>query len=120
MKPMTRIPLSLSGGCQCGEVRYQLVLLPKALYACHCTECQRQSSAGFGMSLPVPRTGFSLTKGQVEIWVRTAASGRTVECAFCRQCGTRLFHAPQSNQEIVNIKPGTLDDTSWLKPVAHL
>ena len=120
MTPKNKYSLPLSGGCQCGRVRYRITAPPIALYACHCTECQKQSSAGFGMSLPVPRTGFEVSTGQVEIWARTAASGRTVECAFCRKCGTRLYHAPTRNQEIVNVKPGTLDDTAWLNPVAHL
>ena len=31
-----------------------------------------------------------------------------------------LFHAPARNPKIINIKPGTLDDTGWLEPVGNL
>ena len=110
----------MTGGCQCGAIRYEISVMPKTLYACHCTECQRQSSAGFGMSMPVDKEGFKLLNGKPKIWERSSASGRKVGCAFCPTCGTRIFHAPERNQSIVNIKPGTLDNTKWITPVAHL
>ncbi|MEM7535585.1 MAG: GFA family protein [Chloroflexota bacterium] len=115
-----RVPLPLQGGCQCGKVRYEVTMMPLTLYACHCTECQRQSSSGFGMSMPVERAGFRVIHGSPHEWTRSSASGRVVACVFCANCGTRLFHAPSRNPSIVNIKPGTLDDTSWLTPVGHL
>ncbi|MBW4663065.1 MAG: GFA family protein [Chroococcus sp. CMT-3BRIN-NPC107] len=31
-----------------------------------------------------------------------------------------MFHNPARNPQITNLKPGTLDDTSWLKPVGNL
>ncbi|HZR83956.1 MAG TPA: GFA family protein [Candidatus Binatia bacterium] len=116
----TRIPLPLAGGCQCGAVRYEIAEAPITLYACHCTECQRQSSSAFGMSMPVPRSGFAVTRGEPALWQRAGDSGRVVRCAFCPTCGTRLFHMPERNPAIVNVKPGTLDDTRWLEPVGHL
>jgi hypothetical protein len=39
---------------------------------------------------------------------------------FCRACGTRLSHEASRRPQTVNVKPGTLDDTSWLWPVAHI
>jgi len=47
-------------------------------------------------------------------------SDREVICFFCGDCGTRLFHNPARNPKITNVKPGTLDNTSWLKPVGNL
>ena len=108
-----------TGGCQCGHIRYELHAKPLTLYACHCTECQRQSSSAFGMSMPVPREVIKILKGKPKQWSRSAASGRSVVCFFCGDCGTRLFHQPSRNDKITNIKPGTLDDTSWLSPVAN-
>jgi len=120
MTGKTKVPLPLLGGCQCGACRYEITERPLTLYVCHCTECQRQSGSGFGMSMPVPRAGFTLTRGEPAEWARTADSGRTVNCAYCRDCGTRLFHAPARNPTAVNVKPGTLDSTGWLVPVGHL
>ena len=70
--------------------------------------------------MPVARTAFNIETGTPKYWERTAASGRVVACASCPECGTRLFHAPARNTEIVNVKPGTLNNTNWLSPVAHV
>lgn len=43
-----------------------------------------------------------------------------MECSFCPNCGTRLFHKVLGQSEVLSIKPGTLNDTTWLKPAAHI
>jgi len=108
------------GGCQCGGVRYRLEGEPVALAVCHCAECQRQSGSAFGMSLIVPKDAFRLLSGEPKTFSRKADSGRIVECAFCGTCGTRIYHAPSYMADTLNIKPGTLDDTSWLAPSIHV
>lgn len=120
MTERTTVPLPLTGGCQCDSTRYEISEMPLTLYACHCTECQKQSSSGFGMSMPVPKSRFSVIAGEPKSWERIAESGNIVSCYFCSVCGTRLFHRPARNGQIVNVKPGTLDDTKWLNPVGHL
>ena len=42
--------LPQGGGCQCGAVRYEISGPPRVVYACHCTECQRQSGAAFALA----------------------------------------------------------------------
>jgi hypothetical protein len=113
------MPAPYTGGCQCGAIRYEIHAEPLTLYVCHCTECQKQSSSAFGMSMTLPRTALKITQGSPKSWQRKAESGRDVACLFCGQCGTRLFHNPARNPDIVNVKPGTLDDTRWLKPAGH-
>jgi hypothetical protein len=72
------------------------------------------------MSLTVPEESFRLTSGTPKMWRRSSASGNAVNCAFCSECGSRIFHQPERVAGTVNIKPGTLDDTSWLDPAGHL
>ncbi|MBE9098950.1 GFA family protein [Vacuolonema iberomarrocanum] len=109
-----------AGGCQCGQIRFEIRAEPLTLYACHCKECQKQSSSAFGMSMSVPRDAIVILQGTPKQWTRGADSGREMSCLFCGECGTRLFHNPSRNSKITNVKPGTLDDTSWLKPVGNL
>lgn len=109
-----------AGGCQCGQIRYEIWAEPLTLYACHCRECQKQSASAFGMSMPVPRASIVILQGQPKEWKRVSDSGREVSCLFCGECGTRLFHNPARNPAITNVKPGTLDDTRWLKPAGNL
>jgi hypothetical protein len=113
------IALPLTGGCQCGAVRYEVTAPPLTVYACHCTECQRLSASAFGMSMPVPRGAVRITKGTPKRWSRTADSGNLVSGLFCGDCGCRLIHETCGNDAVVVVKPGTLDDTSWLRPVGH-
>ncbi len=108
------------GGCQCGAVRYRVVGEPVVLAVCHCSECQRQSGSAFGMSLIVPKKSFQLLSGETKTFTRKAASGRNVACVFCPECGTRVYHVPGLPGDNLNIKPGTLDDRSWLAPALHV
>jgi hypothetical protein len=112
--------LPLTGGCACGRYRYRVAGPPRTLYACHCTACQRQTGSAFGMSLPVARADFAWDGPEPARWVREAASGRQVGARFCTGCGVRLVHEPARDPALVNLKPGTLDDPGWLRPVAHL
>lgn len=117
---VNRIDLPMTGSCQCNRHRYTISALPLTLYACHCTDCQTQSTSAFGMSMPIPRNAVSCDFDMLGTWERTAASGRIVKARYCTACGTRLFHEPARNPGIINVKPGTLDDTAWLQPVGHL
>ena len=66
---------------------------------------QRQSGSAFGMSLTVRKDDFRILKGALKSFTRTADSGRLVTCAFCPECGTRIYHEPHYRKDSVNIKP---------------
>lgn len=113
--------LPLTGGCQCGAVRYALHAEPMTLYACHCTECQRQTGGSFALSMVVPREALTLTAGTPRSWRRVVeANGHVIHCLFCGDCGSRLYHHPERAPAIAILKPGTLDDTTWMRPIGHI
>ena len=105
-----------TGGCQCGFVKYELSGSPGSLSVCHCTECQKQSASAFGMSLNVDMDSFQLRSGQLKSFEVVCDSGRTKTCAFCPECGSRIYHLTESS---MSIKAGTLDDVSALTPTVH-
>ena len=70
------------------------------------------------MSLPLPRSGFRITKGEARFWTRFGDSGRPIKCAFCSDCGTRLWDEPEP--EIVVIKAGSLDDAIDISGAIHI
>jgi len=35
----------MTGGCQCGAIRYEIMSFPLLLYTCNCTDCQRQTGS---------------------------------------------------------------------------
>jgi hypothetical protein len=104
-----------TGRCQCGSVRYVVTTEPIRLLACHCKECQRQSGSAFGMSMPVKKDNMTVT-GLTKQFRRMADNGNEVTGVFCPECGVRIYHALQSAPDVLALKPGTLDDTSWLRP----
>ena len=109
------------GGCQCGALRYEVDLSQvQTLYCCHCRECQKQSSSGFGMSMVVPSIAFRVTQGTPQGWSRQAESGRKVEGFHCPTCGSRVFHNSSRGGDFTNLRAGSLDDTKGLRPVGHL
>jgi hypothetical protein len=116
--------LPQSGGCQCGAVRYEISATPRVVYACHCTECQRQSGSAFGMGLVVNEAQFRLARGTPRRFDHVTESGRRAEAWFCSNCGTRVFGSPRegaSGEGAMRIvRAGTLDDISWLRPSIHV
>ncbi len=107
---------SITGGCQCGEVRYRLTGEPVFLAVCHCLECQRQSGSAFGMSLRMRVEDVDLHQGTLKRWSRASDMGADVTGCFCGTCGTRIWHEPTAAPGFVHIKPGTLDDPSRVWP----
>lgn len=114
------MPAPYSGGCQCGAVRYQVTVEPLTLYRCHCTDCQKQSGSAFGLSMVVPIEGFVIVQGAPNSFQKIAESGNPSTCHYCPSCGTRLYHQRDANPGVCVVKPGTLDDTSWLAPIGNM
>lgn len=115
-------PESRVGGCQCGNIEYQLHGEPRMLYACHCTDCQKQSASAFGMSLIVDPGQIEFLRGedQLKYWDTRGEDATLKRCAFCPNCGSRIFHGKEDPDEPISIKAGSLDDTDWLQPIAHI
>jgi hypothetical protein len=109
------MPAPYAGGCQCGSLRYVLNAEPIRLVACHCKECQRQSGSAFGMSMSVKETSLTMT-GPTKRFTRIADSGNVNTGVFCPDCGVRVYQIPQYTKGLLVLKPGALDDTSWLRP----
>ena len=69
--------------------------------------------------MPVWTRDFRILQGQPKGWRRNSPSGADVTSWFCGECGARLYGERQGRPQIMNLRAGTLDDTSWLTPLAH-
>lgn len=72
------------------------------------------------MSLAVPRAGLRVTRGAVNFWSRPTDSGRRIRCAFCPDCGSRLWHETEGEQELITIKAGSLDQPVDASAAIHI
>jgi hypothetical protein len=111
--------MTLTGGCQCGAVRYEITAEPVAVYVCHCRECQRQSASAFGVSVIVPARAFALVQGDVGTWRRPTDRGGVLDCLFCVACGSRIRHTAPG-EATVSVKGGSLDQSVDLRLASHI
>lgn len=109
--------LPLRGGCQCGACRFEIGQAPITFYVCHCSECRAQSASAFGISVLVPHGAVRLTSGEPASWSRAADSGGRMECRFCPDCGTRLWH---EGDRATSVKGGALDAPPDLAGAAQI
>ena len=112
--------MSWTGGCSCGAIRYEVDAAPLATVACHCTQCQVQSGSAFSISMMLPASGLRIVQGTPSECLLRADSGAAKHAMFCGRCGTRLYNRNEAMPSTVNLKPGTLDDTSVVAPQMHV
>lgn len=117
---MSDTSVKMTGGCQCGAVRYAVSAMASEIYICHCTECRRQSASAFGISVYVPSDSVRLEKGEPRRWSRPGAEAGPVDGYFCGDCGTRLWHISRDAAAMTSIKGGSLDDGVDVASAVHV
>ena len=101
---------NLTGGCQCGAVRYEMIAPPKWASICHCRMCQKASGQPF----------MAFTGGNPENirWTAGAPSffrsSDIAERGFCARCGTPLTYGRKGG---LSVTIGSLDDPSAVTPM---
>ncbi|NQV20712.1 MAG: GFA family protein [Rhodospirillales bacterium] len=110
------MPVPFSGGCRCGNVRYECTAEPAMTVHCHCRDCQYATGSAFATVVAVPKEGFNMLKGEVKSFTVTATSGSSVSREFCTNCGSPLFSFVEIMPGMVFVKAGSLDDPNWLTP----
>ena len=102
----------LTGGCQCGAVRYGLKSRPSEASICHCRMCQKAFGNYFAPLASVERADLVWTRGEPAIF----RSSTIVTRGFCRACGTPLTYDYEAGGTIA-ISLGSLDDPRDVPPV---
>jgi hypothetical protein len=110
--------MGLTGGCLCGDIRYELSTDPLMCVTCHCKNCQRQAGSALSIIVGVPEGSVSI-EGEVKTYNDTGDSGATVKRQFCGSCGSPVFTLVEYPPGVMFVKAGTLDDTSTLNPSFH-
>jgi hypothetical protein len=110
MTEASREPV-LTGGCQCGAVRYALYAGPTSVDICHCRMCQKAVGNLFMAVAGVPSGALAWTKGAPAIFESSSAAER----GFCPDCGTPLTFRYLARDEI-NVTIGSLDEPAKARP----
>jgi hypothetical protein len=106
----------LTGGCQCGAVRYMLTARPKGSSICHCRMCQKAGGAPFmAFTGSVRQEHFIFTRGVAAIY----RSSEIAERGFCAVCGTPLtYHL--IGRDRISVTIGSLDRPAEVPPTEQL
>ena len=102
------------GQCLCGLVRYEFdeTQVGFGLH-CHCEDCQRVTGSGKATVVLFPLDAVSI-EGKYKTYASMGSEGSHVNRGFCPNCGSQMFTFVDEIPEMVFIKAGGMEDTSWL------
>ena len=103
----------MTGGCQCGRVRYRAEPGKAEAYLCHCRMCQR-ATGGFAASF-VQFPDGAVTWEREPDWY---ASSPIAQRPFCASCGTPLGFRFEDGAGL-DLTFGSFDDPSSFRPTMH-
>lgn len=103
---------SITGGCQCGAVRYSIESLGRSS-VCHCRMCQRAFGAFYAPL--VIANGLEWTAGKRRLFASSNLSQR----GFCGDCGTPLS-LENFDDDQIEIATGSLDDPEMAPPTLQI
>lgn len=104
----------LTGGCQCGAVRYAVTMPPRNVHYCHCRMCQKAVGNVFAALAPVKKAAIRWTAAPPAIY----DSSSVAERGFCPACGTPLSFAYKQSEWIA-VTVGSLDNPADVRPENH-
>ena len=103
-----------TGGCLCGQVRYEIRGALRGVINCHCSMCQKLHG-GFGAHSKALKSKIKITESTGLEWYK---SSTIAQRGFCRNCGSSLFWEP-FNDDSTGILAGSLDKPTALKTLGH-
>ncbi|MBE7381833.1 MAG: GFA family protein [Leptolyngbya sp. SIO1E4] len=106
---------TVSGGCLCGSIRYQLSETPLEASYCHCRMCQKNSGSAFAIAALFNQSALQFI-GNEPTWYQ---SSQTARRGFCPTCGTPILFQKLTGNKEVSINIGTLDDPNAITPEYH-
>jgi hypothetical protein len=99
---------SLTGGCQCGAVRFAVTGELGRASICHCRMCQKAFGAFYAALVSAP--GVIWTRGAPSYFQSSNRARR----GFCQACGTPLTFEPDDGP--VELAMGAFDDPALTRP----
>jgi len=105
---------TVTGGCQCGRVRYAAVIADDRADLCHCGMCRRATGGVSAALKTVPLADLSWTATPPDHYHSSPIARRP----FCSACGTPLgFQFLDS--EAMDLTVGSFDDPARFRPAAN-
>ena len=106
---------SVTGGCLCGDIRYEYRGAPTKILHCHCESCRRHASSPITTFVCVPGESFRYLSGNPVAYASSPGVTRT----HCGRCGSPISYTSNRNTQ-VDLYIGTLDDPASVAPEYHV
>ncbi|MGY3037316.1 hypothetical protein ACVIIV_006486 [Bradyrhizobium sp. USDA 4354] len=98
---------TITGGCHCGAIRYEIQGEAIVHALCHCRDCRLHAGAPVVGWTMYAEDAVKVTKGEPKVY----HSSEHVRRHFCGDCGTGLFYFNASMMPgIIDIQSATYDD----------
>ncbi|KAH7215566.1 Mss4-like protein [Fusarium oxysporum] len=105
----------LTGGCQCGAIRYSANVETGTKAICRYNLCQRiRTTSAFSLNLIIPRNALKVAKVDPRTYPRLGDSGKLYYHNFCGNCGAEVFGVPEAAPEVLSINVGSLDSRPFV------
>jgi hypothetical protein len=114
---MSTPSLPITGGCNCGAVRFEISEPLRSAVYCHCTRCQRRTGTAASANAAVVPGSFRVVSGEDVLRAWTPPDG--AEKWFCGECGSALFSRMADEPDRVGVRLGTLDHDPGIRPSAR-
>ena len=111
--------MGLTGGCACGNVRYELSASPLIVHACHCRNCQRLTGSALVINLWI-EAKFVEASVAPKSFRLAGGSRKPHDVFFCDACGTYLWSRYHAAGDALFVRAGTLDDPRAVRPDVHI
>jgi hypothetical protein len=106
---------SLTGGCLCGAVRFELAEPPQDAGYCHCTRCQRRTGSASSAQARIDGRTFTLLRGEQVVRGWRHPDGGFEKC-YCSECGAHLFSRNPDDLVQMSVRMGAFDGDPGVRP----
>lgn len=109
--------MKITGGCHCGNIKYEAEINPDNVIICHCTDCQSLSGSAFRSVVFSEHDAFTILTGEPKVYVKIGDSGNKREQTFCSNCGSPIYSTSVGNgPKQYGIRLGTVNQRNQITP----
>jgi hypothetical protein len=105
------VSLPITGGCNCGAVRFEVSEPFQSSMYCHCTRCQRRTGTAASANARARPEAFRIVQGEDRLrsWVPVDGAPKF----FCGDCGSALF---SRSADSVGVRLGAIEGDPGIRP----
>ena len=106
----------VTGGCLCGEVRFEVRAAPLFVCICHCRSCRKATGGAMVPWVTFNESDVVFTRGDTHAY--TSSPG--VTRGHCARCGSSMWYRHQRRAGQIDLIAQCLDDPAQFRPMVHI